>query len=353
VGFASIEVRIVALAETATLLAIDYTATSGVVGVLGNVGAKASSVQPDTARIVNLLIVPIASNSVTTDERINILIDNVDMIDAVISNLEQIVVLRFVVGVGIVVSIVFVIDVPVIVRKLVTITEARASKLTGVKRSASVLLLSIFLSLLTTRVNTVRTTAKQAELLTAVPGIKIAIDPTRSTLERAKAGLITEGGRALNDSRSLSANLWENVGMGRWQQSEDLAIETSFNIGGASSLCPINDVEDAIVIRLNTNRTLVHTLQIDETVRTHARIKDGGDGRRALRSNGKIVAKGNFATSSPVTIPIGTNLQILRRGVGGLMATTNGGIVIAVGAALTSLETTSSLTANGNLSTQA
>jgi hypothetical protein len=259
----------VALAETLGLLAVKDAATSGVVGIRGDVGAESATVQPDTARVVNVLVVPVALDGVAADQRINVVGEDVNVVNTMILDLEDVVVLRGVVGVAVSSADVLVeVDVPVVIGELVTVAEGLTVELTIVKGSASEVALvdsGVALGLFATSASTTRTTAEQVRLLAAVPRVVVAIEPAGVALERAETRDALEVLRALNNSGSISVG--SNVSVGTRQQAEDLAVEASTNVVRVPRCAdiPIDDVVVAIVVGLDTNRAHIRTLEGDRS----------------------------------------------------------------------------------------
>jgi len=354
VGFATVSILTIALAVAASLIAVNDAATSGSIGISGDIRAQTSAIQPDTADIVNILIVPVALDGVAADKRIDVVGEDIDMIDTVILNLKEIIVLRFVVGVNIVhVAVVNVVDVPVVVGELVTIAEGRAFNLTRDNASAGEVGLTnsgVALSLLATAELASSTTAEQVGLFAAVPRVTVAIEPARIASERAETRNTTEVLRALNNSSTRGTSLRGNVGVSAGQPAEDLAVETGRNRVGDSSAVvgPVNNVEITVVVRLHTNGTLVETLESNNAGK---RAGDAGDGGRTRRLDGKVVAEGDLATSLPFIIIISANLN--KVSVGDIRLTASANLRVNVGASAFSSRETSTLATDRKLSAEA
>jgi len=133
-GLATVEVIVVAIGITTGFTAVNDAATRRGIGVLRDVSSadadtsEAVSIEPDTARVVNVSVVPVALNGVTANLRIDVVGLDSDGANTPILDLEGLIVDGSVIDVN-VASTVLVVQVPVIVRDLVTIAESVASNL--------------------------------------------------------------------------------------------------------------------------------------------------------------------------------------------------------------------------------
>jgi hypothetical protein len=103
VGLTTVAVNAVAIGEHA--VAVEHTLTVGIIHVFSKVSAESNTtlgvrrnssqlvdVKPDTARVINVLVVPVALNSVTALLRIDVVVSNVNGEHTPILNLETIII---------------------------------------------------------------------------------------------------------------------------------------------------------------------------------------------------------------------------------------------------------------------
>jgi len=255
VGLATAHNRTVAVRVTSRLLTVNRTATSGNVGINRDVSSTDSNsrgrvtLKPDTADIVNVVIVPVALNGVTADLGINVVSEDGNVVNTMISDLKEIIVLGGIVVV-VAASVVVIVDVPFVIRDLVTIAESRAIELTRGHRVTGNRRL-VGLSLLATTYGS-NTTAKMLRLLATVPRVLVAVAPVGVANEFASTLTSVTGAIAFDDV-SAAVKLRSNVSVVAREKTQDLTIEASTNRGGS----PVNNLEVTIPVGLNTNGTIV------------------------------------------------------------------------------------------------
>jgi len=307
---ATVDVNAIAIRVTASLVAINSALTVGAVSVSGD-GVKGTelegsrvNVDPDTARVVDVHVVPVALDGVAGNSGVHVVVLGIDLPETVIGDLELVGEVTGVIRVvitsdrvrrskgGRVGEVVVVVGGPVIKRDLVTIAESGAGKLDSRESSASKTSGVHLSSLAASVTGSSRTTAEELRLFATVPRVSVAIVPAVVAGERASTLTSITGGGALNLVGGSS--LRSDVGMDAGEETDDLAIKS-----GLSELTPVDHSEIAVPEGLNTNGALVLTEKVEPAAVGRNIVVD-----RLVGVDVKVVTKSILTTVLPETVAV-------------------------------------------------